>query len=214
MAKQQGVDPVQAALERVRQKQASNATPQIKTITNDKGEILPDNSDIMAARKARRLAKQAQTQTGPTATATTDKENKQAAIAAAIARAKAKKAQQAENSNSAATSSSVTAESSADTDPRKAAIAAAIARAKAKKSAASGKTAIVLPNLLQQQLKTARIPIRVKPLSLLPLPELKRKKRSKRKNSNNAVESSSAATESSADTDPRKAVIAARHCQS
>ncbi|MEH8081997.1 electron transport complex subunit RsxC [Gallibacterium anatis] len=135
MAKQQGIDPVQAALERVRQKQASNATPQIKTITNDKGEILPDNSDIMAARKARRLAKQAQTQTvQPAATATTDKENKQAAIAAAIARAKAKKAQQAENSNSATESSSVATESSADTDPRKAAIAAAIARAKAKKA--------------------------------------------------------------------------------
>ena len=135
MAKQQGVDPVQAALERVRQKQASNATPQIKTITNDKGEILPDNSDIMAARKARRLAKQAQTQTvQPAATATTDKENKQAAIAAAIARAKAKKAQQAENSNSTAESSSVATESSTDNDPRKAAIAAAIARAKAKKA--------------------------------------------------------------------------------
>src|SRR5699024_10231682 len=133
MAKQQGVDPVQAALERVRQKQASNVTPQTKNITNDKGAILPDNSDIMAARKARRSAKQVNTQTGQTATATTDKDKKQAAIAAAIARAKAKKAQPAENSNSATESSSVATESSADTDPRKAAIAAAITRAKAKK---------------------------------------------------------------------------------
>ncbi len=135
MAKQQGIDPVQAALERVRQKQASNAIPQIKTIINDKGEILPDNSDIMAARKARRLAKQAQTQTVQlTELETTDKENKQAAIAAAIARAKAKKAQQTDNSNSAAESSSVAAENNTDADPRKAAIAAAIARAKAKKA--------------------------------------------------------------------------------
>ena len=208
MAKQQGVDPVQAALERVRQKQASNVTPQIKTITNDKGEILPDNSDIMAARKARRLAKQAQTQTGPTATATTDKENKQAAIAAAIARAKAKKAQQAENSNSAATSSSVTAESSADTDPRKAAIAAAIARAKAKKAqqaensnSAAESSSAATENSADTDPRKAAIAAAIA--------RAKAKKAQQAENSNNAVESSSAATESSADTDPRKAVIAA-----
>ena len=212
MAKQQGVDPVQAALERVRQKQASNATPQIKTITNDKGEILPDNSDIMAARKARRLAKQAQTQTGQptasTATATTDKENKQAAIVAAIARAKAKKAQQAENSNSAATSSSVTAESSADTDPRKAAIAAAIARAKAKKAqqaensnSAAESSSAATENSADTDPRKAAIAAAIA--------RAKAKKAQQAENSNNAVESSSAATESSADTDPRKAVIAA-----
>ncbi|KGQ26167.1 electron transporter RnfC [Gallibacterium anatis CCM5995] len=211
MAKQQGVDPVQAALERVRQKQASNATPQIKTITNDKGEILPDNSDIMAARKARRLAKQAQTQTvQPTAstatatTATTDKENKQAAIAAAIARAKAKKAQQAENSNSATESSSVATESSADTDARKAAIAAAIARAKAKKAqqtennnSATESSSVATESSADTDARKAAIA------------RAKAKKAQQAENSNSTAESSSVATESSTDTDPRKAAIAA-----
>ncbi|KGQ32122.1 electron transport complex subunit RsxC [Gallibacterium anatis] len=212
MAKQQGVDPVQAALERVRQKQASNATPQIKTITNDKGEILPDNSDIMAARKARRLAKQAQTQTGQptasTATATTDKENKQAAIAAAIARAKAKKAQQAENSNSAAESSSVATESSTDTDPRKASIAAAIARAKAKKAqqaensnSATESSSVATESSADTDPRKAAIAAAIA--------RAKAKKAQQAENSNNAAESSSVATESSADTDARKAAIAA-----
>ena len=211
MAKQQGVDPVQAALERVRQKQASNATPQIKTISNDKGEILPDNSDIMAARKARRLAKQAQTQTvqptASTATATTDKENKQAAIAAAIARAKAKKAQQAENSNSTAESSSVATESSEDTDPRKAAIAAAIARAKAKKAQqtennnSAAESSVTAESSADTDARKAAIAAAIA--------RAKAKKAQQTENSNNAVKSSSVAAESSADTDPRKAAIAA-----
>ena len=212
MAKQQGIDPVQAALERVRQKQASNATPQIKTITNDKGEILPDNSDIMAARKARRLAKQAQAQTvqptASTSTATTDKENKQAAIAAAIARAKAKKAQQAENSNSAAESSSVATESSEDTDPRKTAIAAAIARAKAKKAqqtennnSATESSSVAAESSADTDPRKAAIAAAIA--------RAKAKKTQQAENNNSAAESSSVATESSADNDPRKAAIAA-----
>ena len=209
MAKQQGVDPVQAALERVRQKQASNATPQIKTITNDKGEILPDNSDIMAARKARRLAKQAQTQTGqPTSLATTDKENKQAAIAAAIARAKAKKAQQAENSNSATESSSVATESSEDTDPRKAAISAAIARAKAKKAQQAENSNSATESSSVATESSADTDPRKAAISAA-IARAKAKKAQQAENSNNAVESSSVAAESSVDTDPRKAAIAA-----
>ncbi|MEH8235933.1 electron transport complex subunit RsxC [Gallibacterium anatis] len=208
MAKQQGVDPVQAALERVRQKQASNATPQIKTITNDKGEILPDNSDIMAARKARRLAKQAQTQTGqPTATATTDKENKQVAIAAAIARAKAKKAQQAENSNSTAESSSVATESSEDTDPRKAAIAAAIARAKAKKAQqAENSNSTAESSSVATESSEDTDPR--KAAIAAAIARAKAKKAQQTENNNSAAESSVTA-ESSADTDARKAAIAA-----
>ena len=211
MAKQQGVDPVQAALERVRQKQASNATPQIKTITNDKGEILPDNSDIMAARKARRLAKQAQAQTvqptASTSTATTDKENKQAAIAAAIARAKAKKAQQAENSNSAAEYSSVAAESNTDADPRKAAIAAAIARAKAKKAQQTENNNSAAESSVTAESSEDTDPR--KAAIAAAIARAKAKKAQQAENSNSATESSSVATESSADTDPRKAAIAA-----
>ncbi|ERF79617.1 electron transport complex subunit RsxC [Gallibacterium anatis] len=211
IAKQQGVDPVQAALERVRQKQASNATPQIKTITNDKGEILPDNSDIMAARKARRLAKQAQAQTvqptASTSTATTDKENKQAAIAAAIARAKAKKAQQAENSNNAAESSSVATESSADTDPRKAAIAAAIARAKAKKAQQAENSNSTAESSSMAAESSADTDPRKAAIAAA-IARAKAKKAQQAENSNSATESSVTA-ESSADADPRKAAIAA-----
>ncbi|KGQ29098.1 electron transport complex subunit RsxC [Gallibacterium anatis] len=208
MAKQQGIDPVQAALERVRQKQATNAIPQIKTIINDKGEILPDNSDIMAARKARRLAKQAQTQTVQlTELETTDKENKQAAIAAAIARAKAKKAQQTENNNSAA-ESSVTAESSADTDARKAAIAAAIARAKAKKAQqAENSNSTAESSSVATESSTDTDPR--KAAIAAAIARAKAKKAQQAENSNSTAESSSMAAESSADTDPRKAAIAA-----
>ncbi|WP_373585558.1 electron transport complex subunit RsxC, partial [Actinobacillus succinogenes] len=118
LAQQQGVDPVQAALERLKAKQsaAQNAAQaQIKTVVNAKGEVVPDNSEIMAQRKARRLARQqAEQQTPSRAQPTTDGtaeksavekttenstalDNKKAALAAAIARAKAKKAAQNDN---------------------------------------------------------------------------------------------------------------------
>ncbi len=157
MSKQQGVDPVQAALERLKAKKAGDK-PEIKTITGDKGEILPDNSDIMAQRKARRLARQ---QTEPTAVApesAVEKNEemanaianaKQAAIAAAIERTKAKKAaQQQENvppENDAKT------DAPTERDPKKAAVAAAIARAKAKKAVQQAETS----NNDAQQTETA-----------------------------------------------------------
>ncbi|WP_448655298.1 electron transport complex subunit RsxC [Haemophilus influenzae] len=120
---------------------------QIKTLTSEKGEVLPDNTDLMAQRKARRLARQQaapqienqEQQTQPT-------DAKKAAVAAALARAKAKKLAQA-NSSSEAISNSQTAENEVEKtksavektqenstalDPKKAAVAAAIARAKAK----------------------------------------------------------------------------------
>lgn len=94
MAQQKGVDPVAAALERLKAKQTPEPIEQNKTLVNEQGEVLPDNSDIMAQRKARRLAKQAQQ------TATQDNnqqpDDKKAAVAAALARAKAKKAAQSQ----------------------------------------------------------------------------------------------------------------------
>ncbi|MDO9735345.1 electron transport complex subunit RsxC, partial [Glaesserella parasuis] len=53
VANSQGEDPVKAALERLKAKKAETATP-VQTKAN--GE--PDNSELMAQRKARRLAKQ------------------------------------------------------------------------------------------------------------------------------------------------------------
>ena len=134
--KKQGVDPVQAALARLKAKKAEESAPQIKTIHTDNGEILPDNSEIMAQRKARRLARQqaraaqeGQDATTPTAnSASTDE--KKASVAAAIARAKARKQAQ-----QAGTSPANNAPEGNATEDKKAAVQAAIARAKAKKLA-------------------------------------------------------------------------------
>ena len=153
LAKQKGEDPVKAALERLKAKQAgSAANKETKTIVSEKGEILPDNHDLMEQRKARRLAKQqAQADTGTgtgtvtnaTTSQTDEKDAKKAAVAAALARAKAKKAAaQSETVSTNTTESAVekTDENTTALDPKKAAVAAAIARAKAKKAAAQGET--------------------------------------------------------------------------
>ena len=150
LAKQKGEDPVKAALERLKAKQAnSSVTKETKTIVSEKGEILPDNHELMEQRKARRLAKQqAQADTGTVTNATTsqtnEKDAKKAAVAAALARAKAKKAAtaQGETATTNATESAVekTDENPTALDPKKAAVAAAIARAKAKKVAANNET--------------------------------------------------------------------------
>ena len=150
MATQKGEDPVKAALERLKAKKATASTEQ-KTMLDEKGEIQPDNSDIIAQRKARRLARQQNDgeTTVPTTSAVKNNEEttapkedtKKAAVAAAIARAKAKKAAQQNDATvesqpaeqqSAVENSDVLATTTA---PSKAAIAAAVARAKAKKAA-------------------------------------------------------------------------------
>ena len=151
LAKQKGEDPVKAALERLKAKQAnSSVTKETKTIVSEKGEILPDNHELMEQRKARRLARQqAQADTSTVANATSsqtdEKDAKKVAVAAALARAKAKKAVQGEAVTSNETESAVekTDENPTALDPKKAAIAAAIARAKAKKAAAQGETATI-----------------------------------------------------------------------
>ncbi|AWB52040.1 electron transport complex subunit RsxC [Pasteurella multocida] len=150
MKTEQGIDPVQAALERLKAKKADNessAKVEIKTIVTEKGDVLPDNSEIMAQRKARRLARQQQTQDTNISLVETNEENKstdnKSAVAAAIARAKAKKATQrsAVEKDDISSSDTLSVEHEAESvaeDPRKAAIAAAIARAKAKKVAQQG----------------------------------------------------------------------------
>jgi Na+-translocating ferredoxin:NAD+ oxidoreductase subunit C len=131
---QQAID---AALARVREKQATAA----QTIMVQAGSV-PDNSDVIAAREARkaqaraRQAEKAQQQdTAEETTAVTSEaiDPRKAAVEAAIARAKARKAGVTETQTAPApveTPASVTAE---PVDPRKAAVEAAIARAKAKK---------------------------------------------------------------------------------
>ncbi|WP_040976265.1 electron transport complex subunit RsxC [Necropsobacter massiliensis] len=131
LAQQKGEDPVQAALARLKAKQAGEpATAQIKikTLVNADGEVMPDNSDIMAQRKARRLARQqAEQQTQATAATSPAQSAQHAAVHTANVAV--------ETSTSAVEK---TPENSTALDPKKAAIAAAIARAKAKKAAQQG----------------------------------------------------------------------------
>ncbi|THA11256.1 electron transport complex subunit RsxC [Rodentibacter pneumotropicus] len=142
LAKTKGEDPVKAALARLKAKKiGTEETNQQKTLTTEKGEILPDNSDMMALRKARRLARQQnevktenlenRIEEAPTA------EPQKSAVAAAIARAKAKRLAQVKDTVTTESESTVekTKENPTALDPKKAAVAAAIARAKAKKLA-------------------------------------------------------------------------------
>ncbi|MBF0784740.1 electron transport complex subunit RsxC [Muribacter muris] len=121
VANSQGEDPVKAALARLKAKKAdSGETETPKIVANANGE--PDNRDLMAQRRARRLAKQAE-QTAQQAVSSAPN----SAIAAEIAENPAA-ADMPKNS----VMSDTTVQ---DTDPRKAAVAAALARAKAKKAA-------------------------------------------------------------------------------
>ncbi|WP_283603138.1 electron transport complex subunit RsxC [Serratia proteamaculans] len=129
-------DAVQAALARVRSK---NTAPATGTISGD----APDNSEMIAAREARKAQArerraQQETAVAPvTASASEDEDPRKAAVAAALARVKAKKAAQQTTTNDtpAESPAAVTEE-----DPRKAAVAAALARVKAKKAAQQAAT--------------------------------------------------------------------------
>ncbi len=136
IAQNQGEDPVAAALARIK---AKKAEPTTEVHVKANGE--PDNSDLMAQRKARRLAKQAEITQAvekveetakPAENPSENLDAKKVAVAAALARARAKKeAQQAQ----AIEKSEEVTKPTEELDPRKAAVAAALARAKAKKEA-------------------------------------------------------------------------------
>ncbi|PDO82643.1 electron transport complex subunit RsxC [Kosakonia pseudosacchari] len=134
---QQAID---AALARVREKQTTAAQPVVI-----QAGAQPDNSDVIAAREARkaqaraRQAEKAQQLENSAATGETADPRK-AAVEAAIARAKARKLAQSQSAESAAKADQPQIEAgqqaeSAPVDPRKAAVEAAIARAKARKLA-------------------------------------------------------------------------------
>ncbi|MCK3654405.1 electron transport complex subunit RsxC [Pasteurellaceae bacterium Macca] len=151
VAQNAGEDPVKAALERLKAKKAENTQPpDSATSVQAKANGEPDNRELMAQRRARRLAKQAEQAVEnsenfapPTTTSDTESDPRKAAVAAALARAKAKKAQNqsegaekpaeqaVENSENFALPTTI---SDTESDPRKAAVAAALARAKARKA--------------------------------------------------------------------------------
>ncbi|VEH67210.1 electron transport complex protein RnfC [Rodentibacter pneumotropicus] len=126
LAKTKGEDPVKAALARLKAKKiGTEETNQQKTLTTEKGEVLPDNSDMMALRKARRLARQQnevktenlenRIEEAPTA------EPQKSAVAAAIARAKAKRLAQVKDAVTTESESTVekTKENPTALDPKK-----------------------------------------------------------------------------------------------
>ena len=142
---QQAID---AALARVREKQATSAQP----IVVQAGSV-PDNSEVIAAREARkaqaraRQAEKAQQQDVPESIAVASEavDPRKAAVEAAIARAKAKKMPQQAASDVVVPVEAPAPVAAEPVDPRKAAVEAAIARAKAKKLQQQGASDVVVP---------------------------------------------------------------------
>ncbi len=119
-------EAIDAALARVREKQQNASQPVVV-----QAGAQPDNSDVIAAREARKAqARARQAEKASAAEATADvSDPRKAAVEAAIARAKARKAEQQK-------AAEPVAEAGVESpDPRKAAVEAAIARAKARKAA-------------------------------------------------------------------------------
>ncbi|MCK3658941.1 electron transport complex subunit RsxC [Pasteurellaceae bacterium Pebbles2] len=229
VAASDGVDPVQAALERLKAKKAqSESTAETHAIVTEKGEVLPDNAEMMAERKARRLARQQQAQQAEakeiiednnTETAksavqkTTEKhtavpqednavDSKKAAVAAALARAKAKKLAQTQTEAEPAPTEQT--ENSEVADPKKAAVAAAIARAKAKKLAQSQTEAEPAPT---EQTESSEA---VDPKKAAVAAAIARAKAKKLAQSQTEAEPAPTdQTESSEAVDPKKAAVAA-----
>ncbi len=122
-------DAINAALARVREKQQASSEPVIV-----KAGATPDNSEVIAAREARKAQARAARAEKAQTEAAEAVDPRKAAVEAAIARAKARKAQaQADAAPEPAPAEAV--------DPRKAAVEAAIARAKARKAQAQADAA-------------------------------------------------------------------------
>ncbi|PSN06555.1 electron transport complex subunit RsxC [Siccibacter turicensis] len=126
-------DAVNAALARIRDKQAAAAEP-VSVVAG----ATPDNSAVIAAREARKAQARARQAEKAQAEAASAADPRKAAVEAAIARAKARKAAQADNSVADAPAQADAGEA---VDPRKAAVEAAIARAKARKAAQAAEAA-------------------------------------------------------------------------
>ncbi|MGK0684910.1 electron transport complex subunit RsxC [Serratia marcescens] len=186
---------VQAALARVRSKNAEAA------VTPVNGQQ-PDNSEMIAAREARKaqarerraqLAAEVETEAPPAAT---EDDPRKAAVAAALARVKAKKAEQQSDAPAAAEPTPAAVEE----DPRKAAVAAALARVKAKKAAQQADTpaaAEPAPATVEEDPRKAAV--------AAALARVKAKKAEQQSDAPAEAEPAPAAVEE----DPRKAAVAA-----
>jgi len=191
-------DAVQAALARVRSK---NAAPATGTISGD----APDNSEMIAAREARkaqareRRAQQDAAATPATSPAVEGEDPRKAAVAAALARVKAKKeAQQADAVGTSAEPVAVVQEE----DPRKAAVAAALARVKAKKAAQQAET-------VQSSTEPAAAVPEEDPRKAAVAAAIARAKAKKAAQQADSVESPTEPATAVQEEDPRKAAVAA-----
>ena len=140
VAQAAGEDPVAAALARIK---AKKAEPAAEVQAKANGE--PDNSELMAQRRARRLAKQAEQAASVDNTveeSSAKPEARKSAVEAALARARAKKAAQSGSEQAVEKLEEIT-KPTESTDPRKAAVEAALARARAKKAAQEGGEQVV-----------------------------------------------------------------------
>ncbi|MDU7786055.1 MAG: electron transport complex subunit RsxC [Aggregatibacter aphrophilus] len=211
LAQQNGEDPVAAALERLKAKKAE--TPKIdqsevKTIVDEKGQVLPDNSDIMAQRKARRLARQAEHSSSQETEKTSD--NKQGFLNVGVAN----------GSEEESKSSGFTSTKTTTLEDKKAAVAAALARAKAKKVAQQGApTTTIEPKTIESAVKNAdENTVETDPRKAAIAAAIARAKEKKAAQQDESVASAEPKTtesavknsdENTAETDPRKAAIAA-----
>ncbi|TCK01511.1 electron transport complex protein RnfC [Volucribacter psittacicida] len=225
LANQQGIDPVQAALERLKAKKATSEQPQTeqKTLTTAQGEVVPDNADIMAQRKARRLAKQQARINDDKPTSPAANGDKKSTVAAAIARAKAKKlaqqgGEQPSEAKSAVQNENVLTDNTKPEDPRKAAVAAAIARAKAKKLAQQGaeqpseiESAVQNENVLTNNTAPAdpRKAAVAAAIARAKAKKLAQQATEQPSEAKSAVQNEKVLSDNTTPTDPRKAAVAA-----
>lgn len=202
IAQNQGEDPVAAALARIK---AKKAEPTAEVHVKANGE--PDNSDLMAQRKARRLVKQAETTQAvekveetakPAENPSENLDAKKAAVAAALARARAKKAGHiAEQPKQESKLDS----NQSEADSRKAAVAAALARAKAKKEAQQQVQAV---EKTEEATKPTKELDPRKAAVAVALARAKAKKETQQ-----AVEKTEEVTKPTEELDPRKVAVAA-----
>ncbi|QBH96422.1 electron transport complex subunit RsxC [Limnobaculum zhutongyuii] len=146
---------IQAALERVNQQKSvedsnSSTIPVIKSVD---GKLLPDNSAVIALRKARKAQRQVsktteQPETSVSNNIDVEQDPRKAALAVAIARAKAKKEQQQQDEIKPAE------QNVSDTDDRKNAVAEAIARVKARKAQQQANSEPVITSVNQKDAVT------------------------------------------------------------
>ena len=201
VAQAAGEDPVAAALARIK---AKKAEPAAEVQAKANGE--PDNSELMAQRRARRLAKQAEQAASVDNTveeSSVKPEARKSAVEAALARARAKKAAQAGDEQAVEKSEEV-AKSVEASDPRKAAVEAALARARAKKAAQSGSEQAV-----EKSEKIAKPAESVDPRKAAVEAALARArvKKAAQAGGEQAVEKSEEVAKSVEASDPRKAAV-------